>query len=414
MLVGTLDALSAQQIHKLLAGLGLVEGSAESTRSGNRVVFLHTAHLHAHVLGLHHHHHAQWAQCLLYAVLDLLCQAFLHLQPMAVDVDHPGYLAETGDVTIGDVGHMCLAVKGQDMVLAHREEVYVFHDDHLVIFLLKQGIGQHFVRILAVSPGEYLHGLGHAHGSFLQSLPSRILSQQCQYFAIMRCQGIESLAILCFCFHISVLNRDFSLDDGSRFVAHLAQLLQHPVCFLIVAVVSHPAYPAWGIEMDIDGLSGKLHLYLVSDTFRLLSVRTGVAACKGLHPVPVYLVAVAHHFLTHVHGRYLFCVFVLVGFYGLGLGRAVFLGRFGSLGLVRLGVCGGCRRFSPVGLRGVAGGYRLLVAAVYQIVDSLTLRYGHSAFARGSLPQLVHESLCVGSGRSGQHGDAYRDESSHL
>ena len=86
-------ALSAQQVHELLAGLCLVECAGEVARGGYGVLLLHSAHLHAHVFRLNHHHYAERLECFLYAVLYLQRHAFLHLQAVAVYVYHAGNLA---------------------------------------------------------------------------------------------------------------------------------------------------------------------------------------------------------------------------------------------------------------------------------------------------------------------------------
>ena len=46
------------KVHKLLARLGLVKSSRKIGSGSNGVLLFHATHLHAHVLGLDHHHHA--------------------------------------------------------------------------------------------------------------------------------------------------------------------------------------------------------------------------------------------------------------------------------------------------------------------------------------------------------------------
>ena len=64
--------LLPEQIHEFLPGLCLVEGAAESTRGGDGILLLHTAHLHAHVAGFQDHHHTHGVKRRLDAVHDLL------------------------------------------------------------------------------------------------------------------------------------------------------------------------------------------------------------------------------------------------------------------------------------------------------------------------------------------------------
>ena len=100
----------------------------------------------------------------LYTVFYLLGEPLLYLQAVAVDVDHACHFGESGDVAVGDVGHMSLAVEGNHVVLAHREEVDVFDNDHLVVFLFEECVGEHLVRVLRVAACKNLHGLCSAHG----------------------------------------------------------------------------------------------------------------------------------------------------------------------------------------------------------------------------------------------------------
>ena len=84
---------------------------------------------------------------MLYAIFYLTCHAFLYLQAMGKDVYDPRYLAQTGNITIGDVGHVGLAIERQDMMLAKREEIDVLYNDHLRIVLTKFRRIEHLFRI---------------------------------------------------------------------------------------------------------------------------------------------------------------------------------------------------------------------------------------------------------------------------
>ena len=98
--------------------LSLVESAAEVTRGSDGGLFLHSSHLHAHVLCLDHDHHTERMEGVLYAVLYLLRQTLLHLKSMTVDINHPCYLREACDVSVRYVCHMHLAVERQHVMLA--------------------------------------------------------------------------------------------------------------------------------------------------------------------------------------------------------------------------------------------------------------------------------------------------------
>ena len=99
------------EVHKFLACLCLVEGTTEIAGGGDGVLLLDASHLHAHVLGLYHNHHAKGLQGVLDAVLDLLRHALLHLQAVGIDIHHTGNLRESCDIAVGDIGHMGLAIE---------------------------------------------------------------------------------------------------------------------------------------------------------------------------------------------------------------------------------------------------------------------------------------------------------------
>lgn len=117
--------VGVDEIHKFLTSLGLLESSREIACHGYRTHLLHTAHLHTHVLGLYHHHHAKRMESLLDALAYLLGESLLHLKTMGEDVNNTCYLAKTSDITIGDISHMCLAIERKHVVLAKREHVDV-------------------------------------------------------------------------------------------------------------------------------------------------------------------------------------------------------------------------------------------------------------------------------------------------
>ena len=131
------------EVHELLPGFRLIEGTAKVTRRSDAVLLLHTPHLHAHVAGFDDDHDSEGMQRLLDTLLDLKRHALLHLQTVGKDVHHAGYLRESGDIAVRDVGYVGLAIERQHVVFAEGEEVDVLDDDHLGIVLLKEGIGEH-------------------------------------------------------------------------------------------------------------------------------------------------------------------------------------------------------------------------------------------------------------------------------
>ena len=85
--------LASEQFHELLTSLCLIESSAERTGGRDRVLLLHTTHLHTHVLRFDNDHCSQRLQSVLDAVLDLFCKSFLYLKSMTEDVYYTSDLA---------------------------------------------------------------------------------------------------------------------------------------------------------------------------------------------------------------------------------------------------------------------------------------------------------------------------------
>ncbi len=125
------------------------------------------------MLGFYHYHHTLRIQCFLNTVFNLLGKTLLYLETVAVDIYHTGYLAQTGNLAVRDIGNMHLAIERKHVVLAHREEINIFHDDHLVVFLFEEGIGQYLVCILCIATSQYLHSLGYSHRCFYKSFTFR-------------------------------------------------------------------------------------------------------------------------------------------------------------------------------------------------------------------------------------------------
>ena len=68
------------EVHEFLSCLCLIERSREGGGGCYGVLFLNTAHLHAHVLCFYDYHHTHRVEGFLNAVLYLLGEAFLYLQ----------------------------------------------------------------------------------------------------------------------------------------------------------------------------------------------------------------------------------------------------------------------------------------------------------------------------------------------
>jgi hypothetical protein len=99
------------------------------------------------------------------------------LQAAREDVEQSGDFRETDDLLPREIGHGGLSEKGQEVVLAQGVKLDLFHEDHLLIpFRVENGPVHHFGEVRVVPRGEKSHGLGHAVGRPLQTLPLGFLA----------------------------------------------------------------------------------------------------------------------------------------------------------------------------------------------------------------------------------------------
>ena len=77
------------------------------------------------MFSFYYDHDPQRVQRFLNTFLDLQSHSFLYLQTMREDIDHAGNLAQTGDITIGNVSYMRLSVKRKHVMFTKRKEINV-------------------------------------------------------------------------------------------------------------------------------------------------------------------------------------------------------------------------------------------------------------------------------------------------
>ena len=97
--------------------------------------------------------------------------------PAREDIDHAGHLGEADDLAIGDVGHVRLAEEREHVMLAHRVELDVAHQHHVVVRLLEEGIADHLGGALLVALRQEAHRLLDPLGRLLEAVTIRILAQ---------------------------------------------------------------------------------------------------------------------------------------------------------------------------------------------------------------------------------------------
>ncbi len=167
----------SNEVEKFHARLWARKRSSKGRCSGDGILLFYSAHHHAEVLCFDDHSNAVRLECLLDALEDLMGEALLDLEPTSKDVDDTRQLAQSDNFAVGDIGDMCFADKGQQMVFAEGIQLDVFDNDHFTVGLIVQGRSEYGIGILCIAPGQKLPGFGDPHRGLLQTLSVGIFAQ---------------------------------------------------------------------------------------------------------------------------------------------------------------------------------------------------------------------------------------------
>ena len=163
----------------MLVFVGEVTGEVRGDRQCAGL--LHSAHLHTKMLSLYYHHYSACVKSVLYAMANLGSQLLLYLQTAGIGFDYPCYLAQTRNMSVGQIRHMHFAEEGHEMVLAKGIKLDVFDNHHLFAVGSEESALQYLFRVLPVTFGEKLKGFAYPLGGALQSFAFRIFSYNFQY-----------------------------------------------------------------------------------------------------------------------------------------------------------------------------------------------------------------------------------------
>ena len=112
--------LCSYQMYKLFTGVQFFKKNAGEGRGCcNRILFLNTPYLHAHVLCFNYNSNAQRIEAILEAIPYLGSQALLNLQPPAESLHYTCNLAQTSNISVWNIGNMCLPEKREHVMFAH-------------------------------------------------------------------------------------------------------------------------------------------------------------------------------------------------------------------------------------------------------------------------------------------------------
>ena len=108
---------------------------------------------------------------------DLRGQPLLHLRPTGEDVDQPGQLGQPGDAAVvdGDVADVRDAVERHQVVLAHRADLDVLDQHHLVVAEVERR-GQDVLRLLPQAGEDLARRPGDPAGRLRRPVAVRVLA----------------------------------------------------------------------------------------------------------------------------------------------------------------------------------------------------------------------------------------------
>jgi hypothetical protein len=180
-----LDAVGplADQGEEFLTGFLLVAEAAQHRRChGGGVLFFYAAHHHAEMAGFDDYAYALGLDYFLDGFSDLGGEALLNLQAAGEEFDQARNFAEPDYFAVRDVGYVHFAEEGQQVVLTEAEHFYVFDDDHLVVFFVKERAFEQGFGILLVAFGEELHRFVDALGRGGEAFAVGIFAEADQHF----------------------------------------------------------------------------------------------------------------------------------------------------------------------------------------------------------------------------------------
>ncbi|MNE52576.1 hypothetical protein D3C80_1472520 [compost metagenome] len=129
------------------------------------------------MLRLDHHGHAGRVGHLLDGLGDLPGEVFLDLQAAGEHVDDARHLRQAEHLAAGDVGDVCLADEGQQVVFAQRIQLDVLDQHHLAVVGAEQRVVDDLFQRQFVAVAEVLHGLGRAFRGVQQPFALRVFAE---------------------------------------------------------------------------------------------------------------------------------------------------------------------------------------------------------------------------------------------
>jgi hypothetical protein len=136
------------------------------------------------MLGFEHNRYAKRFDFFHEGLSDLRGQPLLHLQAAGEDFNQTRHLGKSNDSMVRQIGDMCLAHEGQQMMLAQGVKIEVFAQDHLLVRVLgeKRAIDD-FFWVLAVTARKKAQRFDDTMGRSLKSVARGVLTNLPEQFA---------------------------------------------------------------------------------------------------------------------------------------------------------------------------------------------------------------------------------------
>ena len=106
---------------------------------------------------------------------NLVGQVLLYLQTPCIHINDACNLRETDHFAFRQVGDVALADKRQHVMLAHRIQLNILHNNHFVVVRFEHSAIDDIVDVQLIAVGQEGEGLGRAIRCVYESVPFRIL-----------------------------------------------------------------------------------------------------------------------------------------------------------------------------------------------------------------------------------------------
>lgn len=193
----------ADQLDEFRTGRFIQKSAGKSRSSGNGILFLHPAHLHAKMLRFDDHSDAERVHCILDTIADLIRKPFLYLQAARKSIHYARDLAQANDASVWDIRNMRLSEKRKHVMFAERIHFDIFYQNHLAVFFLEHRRFQDRCRIEIVTVREELHGFRDTFRRFHQALAFRFFTDLFENDLVFIRQAVDSRLVVLVYFVVS-------------------------------------------------------------------------------------------------------------------------------------------------------------------------------------------------------------------